>query len=101
MFIEELETLAKECHEYALAKGWHQDKWEHSAYLFLECAELVEATRGKGKSLPIEELADVLFVLLSLCHEHSLSMSQALTILYYRLEGKDICPKKTQDQKTT
>ena len=96
-----LESLAGACADFAERKGWCRCDWENFAYLHLECSEFIEALRSKGEDPPVKELADLLFVLLTTCASHFVSMSEAFTILYHRLEGKDICPKRTQDQETT
>jgi NTP pyrophosphatase (non-canonical NTP hydrolase) len=72
----------------AMAKrGWNLS-WEgRGAYLALECAELIEAIRGKGDSSAEEEFADVLLVLLSILWKFKLNFRSVVGHVSRKLSG--------------
>lgn len=58
-------------------------KWDKSAlpggcYIHLEVSEFIEALRGKGKSLPVEEAGDVLVAFFAVLGHYGFSASEVL-----------------------
>jgi len=66
-------------------RGWKRTWLAAGCYLHLEVSEFIEALRGKGESTPVEEAADVLFVLFSTLKAHDIEPSEVLEVLDGRL----------------
>ena len=64
--------LAKQVIEVCKKRGWSLHWTHRGAYLHLEASELIESLRGK-KGIPLEEAADVLFVLMSITEHAGIS----------------------------
>ena len=80
---KELNDLATRCSEVAKEKGWKTDWTEGGSYLHLEASEFVESIRGK-KGIPHKELADVMFVVLAMAKDNSISMLDVLSAMIER-----------------
>lgn len=71
------ETLALACSQRCAREGWSRD-WRHAGcYLHLEVSEFIEALRGK-RGDPVDEAADILFVLLSTLQANNVSVPAVL-----------------------
>lgn len=69
----DLSRLATLAHAKCQREQWKRD-WQHGGvYLHLEVSEFIESLRGKGGN-PVNEAADVLFVLLSVCRANDVSL---------------------------
>lgn len=83
--VDYLGRLARRVLEACHTRGWAVDWSRRGAYLFLEAAEFIESLRGKGKSPPEEEAADVLTVLLSTFAAFDLDLHAVLRHLHRKL----------------
>ena len=84
--IEILEKLTKRILEICKNRNWRLDPISRGGYLHLEASEFIESLRGKGKSDPAEEAADVLIVWLSICAAHKVSMKSIFEYLELKLQ---------------
>lgn len=83
---DDLDRMALEALSICEEKGWDRT-WPHGGcYLHLEVSEFIEALRGKGDTSPVEEAADVLFVLLSTCAHHGISMKRVVKELEAKMQ---------------
>ena len=73
----DMERMAVSFADKAVYRGWSRD-WKHvGVYLHLEASEFIEALRGKGGN-PVNEVADVMFVLMSSFREHGIEMRDVM-----------------------
>jgi len=72
--------------------GWERDWSKGGCYLHLEVSEFIEALRGKGDTTPLEEAADVLFVLLSMCKGHDIDPDAVVEQLHRRCDELLVSP---------
>lgn len=64
--------LAKQVLEVCKKRGWSLHWTHRGVYLHLESSELIESLRGK-EGVPLNEAADVLFVLMSITEHNGIS----------------------------
>ena len=69
------ESLPKQVLDVCKKRGWDLHWTHRGSYLHLESSELIESIRGKGDSTPLEEAADVLFVLMSITENQGIPWS--------------------------
>lgn len=68
-----LNLLSEQCNLTAKENNWKSDWSEGGCYLHLESSEFIESLRGKAGT-PEFEAADILFMLLSMCHEYNVNI---------------------------
>lgn len=73
-----MKDYAEKFYEIAQKLSWRRDWLSAGCYLHLECSELIEALRGKGKESAEHELGDVLFILLSMARHYGIDIDNAL-----------------------
>ena len=79
--MSDLDHLAKRCAAICTKNDWQRDWKEGGCYLHLEVSEFIESLRGKGDSTPMEEAADVLFMLFSVAEMHHMKPSEIVKTL--------------------
>lgn len=103
--MKRLNEFAEKCLNKCRFHKWSRD-WKHvGAYLHLEVSEYIEAIRGKRGS-PVEEAADILFVLLSSLAQEGIPVTDVLgrlsSVLYEderdeRLTREETLTTETQE----
>jgi hypothetical protein len=86
-----LELLPARVLEVCERRGWSTRWTERGAYLHLEASELIEAVRGKEGD-PLEEAADVLFVLMSITEANDLPWDRVVSRLAGKVEHLRVAP---------
>ena len=81
MCTKSIDVVALRVAEICKKKGWGLGWSGGGCYLLLESAEFIESLRGKGDDPPVEEAADVLFMLLGMLATHGIPPSEALEAL--------------------
>jgi len=82
-----LNDLVESSYNVCKKKNWSRDWCHGGCYLHLEVSEFIESLRGKGSSTPIEEAADIFFVLFSIFGGYHINPDQVLEALKTKIHN--------------